>query len=71
MQEYWDELPFPSPGDLPNPGIKPVSLMFSAFTGRFFTTSTTWEVHHDFRQVVNSYLSLSQGFQKLEFQGPE
>ena len=25
-QEYWNELPFPSPGDLPNPGIEPVSL---------------------------------------------
>ena len=24
-QEYWSELPFPSPGDLPNPGIKPES----------------------------------------------
>ena len=24
-QEYWSELPFPSPGDLPDPGIKPVS----------------------------------------------
>ena len=24
-QEYWDGLPFPSPGDLPDPGIKPVS----------------------------------------------
>ena len=24
-QEYWNELPFPSPGDLPNPGIKPRS----------------------------------------------
>ena len=23
-QEYWSELPFPSPGDLPNPGIKPL-----------------------------------------------
>ena len=22
-QEYWSELPFPSPGDLPTPGIKP------------------------------------------------
>ena len=22
-QEYWSQLPFPSPGDLPNPGIKP------------------------------------------------
>ena len=25
-EEYWSGLPFPSPGDLPNPGIKPVSL---------------------------------------------
>ena len=24
-QEYWSGLPFPSPGDLPDPGIKPVS----------------------------------------------
>ena len=24
-QEYWSELPFPSPGDLPNPGIEPMS----------------------------------------------
>ena len=24
-QEYWIGLPFPSPGDLPNPGIKPQS----------------------------------------------
>ena len=25
-QEYWSGLPFPTPGDLPDPGIKPVSL---------------------------------------------
>ena len=24
-EEYWSRLPFPSPGDLPDPGIKPVS----------------------------------------------
>ena len=29
-QEYWGELPFPSPGDLPNPGIKPRSLALQA-----------------------------------------
>ena len=27
-QEYWSELPFPSQGDLPNPGIKPGSPAF-------------------------------------------
>ena len=42
-QEYWSGLPFPSPGDLPNPGIKPESLMSPALAGGFFTTSTTWE----------------------------
>ena len=34
-QEYWSGLPFPSPGDLPNPGIKPPT---PAFTNGFFTT---------------------------------
>ena len=32
-QHYWSELPFPPPGDLPNPGIKPTS---PASAGRFF-----------------------------------
>ena len=43
-QEYWSGLPFPSPGDLPDPGIKPTSLMSPALAGGFFTTSATWEV---------------------------
>ena len=34
-QEYWSGLPFPSPGDLPNPGI---TLMSPALAGRLFTT---------------------------------
>ena len=42
-QEYWSGLPFPSPGDLPNPGIEPVSFRSPALGSRFFTTSTTWE----------------------------
>ena len=33
-QEYWRGLSFPSPGDLPNPGIEPTS---SALAGGFFT----------------------------------
>ena len=33
-QEYWSGLPFPSPGDLPDPGIKPMS---TALAGKFFT----------------------------------
>ena len=31
-QEYWSGLPFPSPEDLPNPGIKPVSLASPVLT---------------------------------------
>ena len=29
-QEYWSGLPFPSPGDLPEPGIEPGSPTFQA-----------------------------------------
>ena len=35
-QEYWSGLPFPSPGDLPDSGIKPKS---PALAGRFFPLS--------------------------------
>ena len=35
--EYLMGLLFPSPGDLPEPGIKSVYLVSPAFTGRFFT----------------------------------
>ena len=38
-QEYWSGLPFPSPGDLPNPGIEPLSQVSPALTGGFFTTA--------------------------------
>ena len=41
--EYWNALPLPSPGDLPNPGIESVSLRSPALTSRLFITSTTWE----------------------------
>ena len=37
-QEYWNGLPFPSPGDPPEPGIEPSSPDAPALAGRFFTT---------------------------------
>ena len=37
-QEYCSGLPFPSPGDLLDPGITPMTLLFPALAGRFFTT---------------------------------
>ena len=39
-QEYWNGLPFPAPGHLLNPEMKPMSLEFPALAGRFFTTAT-------------------------------
>ena len=36
-QVYWKRLPFPTPGDLPDPGIKPESLASLALAGRSFT----------------------------------
>ena len=42
-QEYWSGLPFPPPGDLPDPGIEPASLTSPVLAAGFFTTSATWE----------------------------
>ena len=36
--EYWSGLPFPTPGDLPDSGIKPTSPESPALAGGFFTT---------------------------------
>ena len=35
--EYWSGLPFPPPGDLPDPGIEPEPLSALALAGEFFT----------------------------------
>ena len=37
-QEYWSGLPFPNPGDLCEPGIKPESFVSPALADRFFPT---------------------------------
>ena len=42
-QEYWSGLPYPAPGDLPDPGIELVTLKSPALADRFFTASATWE----------------------------
>ena len=39
-REYWSRLQFPSPGDLPNPGIEPMSLILA---DGFFTTAPPWK----------------------------
>ena len=40
-QEYWSRLPFPSPGDLLEPRIKPATPVSPILAGRFFTTAFT------------------------------
>ena len=42
-QEHWSGLPCPPPGDLPNPEIRPESLISPALAGGFLTTSAIWE----------------------------
>ena len=41
-QEYWSELPCPPSGDLPDPGMKPASLVSCTASG-LLTTTATWE----------------------------
>ena len=43
-QEYRSGLPFPPPGNLPNPGIEPVSLASPALAGRFFATEIYFNI---------------------------
>ena len=44
-QKYWSVLPFPSSGDLPNPGIAPTSPASPTLAGGFFTTEPHGNSH--------------------------
>ena len=61
-QEYWSELPFPSPGDLPDPGIE---LASPALIGRFFTTEPPGEPY-----VIYNLLRFLQTFNLNRWQPP-
>ena len=50
-QEYWNGLPFPPPGDPPDPGNEPDSLTSSALANQLFSTSGIWEA----LRLLNSY----------------
>ena len=54
-EEYWSELPFPSPGDLPDPGIKPMS---PALAGALFTTEPPGKP-----TIASIHCSMTQGAQ--------
>ena len=44
-QDYWSGLPYPSPGDLSDPGIESVSPWGSCTEGRFFTVEPPEKLH--------------------------
>ena len=56
MQEYWSRLPFPTSGDLLNPGIKPESRVSPVLAGGFFTCAT-WEAYKYYVVVAKSLQS--------------
>ena len=45
--------PCPPPGDLPNPGIQPPSLISPVLADGFFTTGATWEAHKTALKFTN------------------
>ena len=49
-QEYWSGLPFPSPGDLPDPGMEPTS---PELAGRFFTIEQPGKPAFDKKVLLN------------------
>ena len=66
-QEYQTGLPCSLPGDLPDPGIKPVSLTSLALADGFFTTSATWEAQN--RYTYFQLFSI-QSVSNLKFKSP-
>ena len=62
-QESWSGLPFPSLGDLPNPGVEFTYLASLALAGVFFTTGTIWEAI-SFKYLLSGFL-LWRLFQSL------
>ena len=62
-QEYWSGLPWPSLGDLPDPGVELMSLMSPALIGSFFNSNATWEAQTSvwsskWAYYLHSYLDL-------------
>ena len=50
-QAYWSGLPFPTPGDVPDPGTQFVSPTFPALAGGFITTEPTGKYKNDIRRL--------------------
>ena len=63
-QEYVSGSPFPSPGDLPDPGVKPLFPASPALAGGFFTTEPPGK-HRTLLFIYLAVLGLSCGMQAL------
>ena len=71
-QEYQSGMPFPPPGDVPDPRTEHMSLMCPALRGRFFTTKVTWEAK--VKELVTQLLSDSlqpHGLQRTRLLCPQ
>ena len=55
-QEYWSDLPFPTPEDLPDPGIEPTSPEFHELAGIFFTTGPPGKPIYLFKLIQFQFL---------------
>ena len=70
-QEYWSGLLFPPPGDLSNPGIKPMSSAPPALAGGYFTTeppgkpNNHYMVHQTRRDVSNNLFEKTGGTSRI------
>ena len=69
-QKYWSRLPFPPPGDLPDPGIEPASLVSPALAGRFFTTEPPGNPLGPSESESESHSVMSDSLQLHELYSP-
>ena len=62
-QEYWSGVPFPSPGDLPDPGIEPVSLALQAISLPLSHQGNLREVDKDINDAHGRVRTITEGAQ--------
>ena len=69
QQKHWSGLPSPPPGDLPDPGIEPVSPTSPAFAGRFFTSEPPGKPsqYHTGKQILELRLMIAIHWTKHTF----
>ena len=66
-QEYWSGLPVPPPGDLPDTGLEPSSLLSPALAGRFFTSASAGKLQIFTERSVNLKYFSSDEKKKAKF----